>query len=55
MNIHEILVIAMVAIIVFKPEHLPEVARFLGKTVRRCKKVFDDSSVLRFFNPQKTE
>ncbi|HEX2549129.1 MAG TPA: twin-arginine translocase TatA/TatE family subunit [Gammaproteobacteria bacterium] len=40
MNIHEIVVIVIVAIVVFKPEHLPEVAKMLGKTMRQCKKIF---------------
>lgn len=43
MNIHELLVIAIVAVIVFKPEHLPEVARLVGKAMGRCKKILEEN------------
>jgi len=38
MSIWELIIIIIVALIVIKPERLPEVAFFVGKFIARCRK-----------------
>lgn len=42
LSLAELLVVLIVAVLVIKPRDLPEIARFLGRTYYRAKKLFND-------------